>query len=60
MCKTALLLMQAFSTMAKYSQQDLGKYAYEIVPPLSSKLYFNHHPAFLKQLVVGIIRKLIT
>ena len=52
--------MQAFSTMAKYSQQDLGKYAYEIVPPLSSKLYFNHHPAFLKQLVVGIIRKLIT
>lgn len=25
--------------MAKYSQEDLGKYAFEIVPQLSSKYY---------------------
>ena len=39
----ALLLMQAFSTMAHYSQEDLGKYAYVIVRPLSSKPCFGGH-----------------
>lgn len=33
--------------MAKYSQEDLGKYAFEIVPQLSSKLVLELAEIFL-------------